>query len=78
MYFSMQDEKQVSSPRDSDAPGLGTQRSKQCSFIFSINCRALTMAASCRTWFMSWVLGSLEVEREERESMVVVVVVEED
>jgi len=27
---------------------------------------------------MSWVLGSLEVEREERESMVVVVVVEED
>jgi hypothetical protein len=36
------------------------------------------MAASCRTWFMSWVLGSLEVEREERESMVVVVVEEED
>lgn len=34
MYFSMHWEKQVSSPLDSEVPGLGTQRSKQCSFSF--------------------------------------------
>jgi hypothetical protein len=30
----MQAEKQVSSPRDKEVEGFGTQRSKQCSFTF--------------------------------------------
>ena len=34
MYFSMQFVKQPSSPLDSEVPGLGTQRSKQCSLSF--------------------------------------------
>lgn len=34
MYFSMQLLKQVCSPDDSEEPGVGTQRSKQCSLIF--------------------------------------------
>ena len=34
MYFSMHDLKQPSSPLESEVPGLGTQRSKQCSFNF--------------------------------------------
>lgn len=34
MYFSIQAVKHVSSPFESEAPGLGTQRSKQCSFNF--------------------------------------------
>jgi hypothetical protein len=34
IYFSMHEVKQVSSPFERDAPGLGTQRSKQCSFNF--------------------------------------------
>lgn len=34
MYFSMHDLKQPSSALESEVPGLGTQRSKQCSFSF--------------------------------------------
>lgn len=34
MYFSMQFVKQFSSPLESEVPGLGTQRSKQCSLSF--------------------------------------------
>ena len=34
MYFSMQFVKHVSSPLESDVPGFGTQRSKQCSLSF--------------------------------------------
>lgn len=44
MYFSMHWVKQVSSPLDSEVPGLGTQRSKQCSFNFCIWARALSLA----------------------------------
>lgn len=39
MYFSMQLLKQPSSPLDSEAPGLGTQRSKQCSLSFWKHCQ---------------------------------------
>jgi hypothetical protein len=34
MYFSMQVVKHDSSPLESEEPGLGTQRSKQCSLSF--------------------------------------------
>lgn len=34
MYFSMHDVKQPSSPLEREGPGLGTQRSKQCSLSF--------------------------------------------
>lgn len=34
MYFSMHVVKQVSSPLEREVPGLGTQRSKQCSLSF--------------------------------------------
>ncbi len=34
MYFSMQSVKQVVSDEESELPGLGTQRSKQCSLSF--------------------------------------------
>lgn len=34
MYFSMHAVKQPSSPLEREVPGLGTQRSKQCSFSF--------------------------------------------
>lgn len=37
MYFSMQAVKQDSSPFESEVPGLGTQRSKQCSLSFCIH-----------------------------------------
>lgn len=36
MYLSMQFVKQVVSDEDMEDPGLGTQRSKQCSLIFYI------------------------------------------
>jgi len=63
MYFSMQELKHDSSPREREVEGFGTQRSKQCSFTFSINCLAFIIAASCLTWFINWVFGSEEEER---------------
>lgn len=56
MYFSMQLVKHVSSPFESEVPGLGTHRSKQCSFSFSTSMRAFCMAASCWIWRMICVL----------------------
>lgn len=41
MYFSMQDEKQVCSPLEREDEGFGTQRSKQCSFIFYNGCKLI-------------------------------------
>jgi hypothetical protein len=37
----------------------------------SINCRAFSMADSCRTWFMSWVFGSEEADMEEAKASMV-------
>jgi hypothetical protein len=56
MYFSMQFVKHFSSPEESEVPGFGTQRSKQCSFSFSTRRRAFCMAASCWIWRMICIL----------------------
>jgi hypothetical protein len=56
MYFSMQFVKHFSSPDESEVPGFGTQRSKQCSFSFSTRRRAFCMAASCWIWRMICIL----------------------
>merc|ERR1712093_956531 len=50
IYLSMHCVTHAPSPLDNEAPGLGTHFSKQCSFTFSINCRALVMAASLGSW----------------------------
>lgn len=55
-------ERHVCSAEESDVPGLGMQASKQCSLTLPIRFRALVTAASCRTWFMRWVLMSASPE----------------